>query len=118
MLFSEHSLQLNWLVPLLLSVTISPLPAQDLRAVRDLIIDAQSHDLSDVNFVDTFRDGTIVVGQPQDHRLLFSLLTASQPEHSVEPAAAPANFAPHRECMALFMIPCGSVTPHWRGSVL
>jgi hypothetical protein len=45
--------------------------AQALRAVRELYIDGIEHDLSLVRFVDVFSDGTIVVGQPQDSRLVF-----------------------------------------------
>jgi hypothetical protein len=51
--------------------TVAQLGGQALRHVRELYVNGVKHDLSLVRFVDVFADGTIVVGQPQDSRVLF-----------------------------------------------
>ncbi len=45
----------------------------DLGATETLRIDAVANNMSDIRFADEFRDGTIVIAEPQDYRLrLFS----------------------------------------------
>ncbi len=51
--------------------TAHPVFSQQISFTRELLIDANEHDLSQVWFVAAFRDGTIVVSQPQDKRLVY-----------------------------------------------
>lgn len=44
---------------------------QSWRLAEQLRLDGSDHELSSISWVDAFRDGTIVVAQPQDQRLLF-----------------------------------------------